>query len=74
MAGLFFRVTSFTPNTLAFGTSLLLSLALPAKRAVENIDICVYPGEVVTVVGESGSGKATVGRTAVAFSNRRSIV
>ncbi|MCM2450092.1 dipeptide ABC transporter ATP-binding protein [Agrobacterium vitis] len=34
------------------------------KRAVENIDIAVYPGEVVAVIGESGSGKTTVGRTA----------
>ncbi|WP_271023827.1 ATP-binding cassette domain-containing protein [Rhizobium sp. RCAM05973] len=36
-----------------------------SKRAVENINLSVYPGEVVAIVGESGSGKTTVGRTAV---------
>ena len=36
-----------------------------SKRAVENINLSIYPGEVVAIVGESGSGKTTVGRTAV---------
>lgn len=35
-----------------------------SKRAVENINLSIYPGEVVAIVGESGSGKTTVGRTA----------
>jgi putative phosphonate transport system ATP-binding protein len=29
-------------------------------RALENIDLHVYPGEVLGIVGESGSGKSTV--------------
>jgi peptide/nickel transport system ATP-binding protein len=36
-----------------------------SKRAVENIEVSVYSGEVVAIVGESGSGKTTVGKTAV---------
>lgn len=36
-----------------------------SKRIVENIDLSVYPGEVVALVGESGSGKTTIGRAAV---------
>ncbi len=36
-----------------------------AFRAVEGIDLAVYPSELVGLVGESGSGKTTVGRAAV---------
>jgi len=36
-----------------------------SRRIVENIDLSIYPGEVVALVGESGSGKTTVGRAAV---------
>ena len=38
---------------------------IPAFRAAENIDLQIYPGEIVGLVGESGSGKTTLGRAAI---------
>jgi peptide/nickel transport system ATP-binding protein len=38
---------------------------VPAFRAVDGVNLEVYPGEIVGLVGESGSGKTTIGRAAV---------
>ncbi|MGA7149203.1 MAG: ABC transporter ATP-binding protein [Microbacterium sp.] len=38
---------------------------IPAFRAAEDINLAIYPGEIVGLVGESGSGKTTLGRAAI---------
>ncbi len=38
---------------------------VPAFRAADEINMAVYPGEIVGLVGESGSGKTTLGRAAI---------
>ena len=38
---------------------------IPAFTAVKDLNLEIYPGEIVGLVGESGSGKTTVGRAAI---------
>ncbi|WP_168628012.1 MULTISPECIES: ABC transporter ATP-binding protein [unclassified Cryobacterium] len=38
---------------------------IPAFRAADDINLQIFPGEIMGLVGESGSGKTTLGRAAV---------
>ena len=38
---------------------------VPVFRAAEDINLEIFPGEIVGLVGESGSGKTTLGRASV---------
>ncbi len=50
------RINRRKPLVVAQGLSKLYGRI----RAVDNVDVTAYPGEVLGIVGESGSGKSTV--------------
>src|SRR4051794_31492271 len=46
------------------GRRLGADLREEVVRAIDNVDVAVFSGEVVGLVGESGCGKSTLGRLA----------
>lgn len=58
-------------ETLTSGKSAVLhleqlSFCYPdGKQALKNVDLCVYPGELVVILGSNGSGKSTMLRCVV---------
>ncbi|CAM4401015.1 ABC transporter ATP-binding protein [Nocardia ninae] len=43
------------------------SFGRPPFRAVDEVNLCIGPGETLGLVGESGSGKSTIGRCVAAL-------
>ena len=48
-----------------YGSGRSLLARRPPLRAVDGVDLVVYPGEIVGLIGESGCGKSTLGRLLV---------
>lgn len=49
-----------------------LSVSYPGKQVLQNLDLTLFPGELVSLLGDNGSGKSTLLLTLLRFVERES--